>query len=143
MAFNNKEVEFQMIRLKKNNAGMYDINEILDKISLVGISNLTTSEKKFLDNYNNDSYISEFVKPYNFISLNLNSRYILYGLMNIIIELDIFFYIEDKSEVINDISKMPIYIRLDWLKYNRNELDLKQLINILNIIKIMKMIYLS
>jgi hypothetical protein len=91
-----------------------------------------------------DSYISEFVKPYNFISLNLNSRYILYGLMNIIIELDdIFFYIEDKSEVINDISKMPIYIRLDWLKYNRNELDLKQLINILNIIKIMKMIYLS
>jgi hypothetical protein len=73
-----------------------------------------------------DSYISEFVKPYNFISLNLNSRYILYGLMNIIIELDdIFFYIEDKSEVINDISKMPIYIRLDWLKYNRNELDLK------------------
>jgi hypothetical protein len=30
---------------------------------------------------------------------------------------------------------MPIYIRLDWLKYNRNELDLKQLINILNIIK--------
>jgi hypothetical protein len=49
-----------------------------------------------------DSYISEFVKPYNFISLNLNSRYILYGLMNIIIELDdIFFFREDKSEVIS------------------------------------------
>jgi hypothetical protein len=72
---------------------MYDINEILDKISLVGI---LIYQKKFLIIIM-DSYISEFVKPYNFISLNLNSRYILYGLMNIIIELDdIFFYIEDK-----------------------------------------------
>jgi hypothetical protein len=54
MAFNNKEVEISDIdKIKKNNAIMYDINEILDKISLVGISNLTTSEKKFLDNYNN------------------------------------------------------------------------------------------
>jgi hypothetical protein len=54
MAFNNKEVEISDIdKIKKNNAIMYDINEILDKITLVGIANLTTSEKKFLDNYNN------------------------------------------------------------------------------------------
>jgi hypothetical protein len=50
----NKTVEdvSGLDKIKKDNSVMYDIDEILDKISLVGISNLTTLEKKFLDNYN-------------------------------------------------------------------------------------------
>lgn len=41
-------------KIKKKNENRYDINEILDRIQLVGIENLTVSEKKFLDNYNNE-----------------------------------------------------------------------------------------
>jgi hypothetical protein len=73
-----------------------------------------------------DSYISEFVKPYNFISEFKFKVYIIWSYEYNYRTWWYFFLHRDKSEVINDISKMPIYIRLDWLKYNRNELDLKQ-----------------
>lgn len=35
----------------ENNNNLFDINEILDKINKVGLSNLTIEEKEFLDNY--------------------------------------------------------------------------------------------
>ena len=73
-----------------------------------------------------NSSLSSFIKPYNLISLNLSSFNILNGLLNMIIETDdIFFYIEDSGEKISDISKMPFYIKLDWINYNKKELDLK------------------
>jgi hypothetical protein len=53
IAFGNNETEVSDVdKIKKKNESKYDINEILDRIQLVGINNLTASEKKFLDNYN-------------------------------------------------------------------------------------------
>jgi predicted metalloprotease with PDZ domain len=73
-----------------------------------------------------DSISNNLFVPYNFISENLSSDYILSGTSNIIIEMNsIFFYIEEKKDRIIDVSKMPPYIRLDWLNYNKKELDLK------------------
>lgn len=70
--------------------------------------------------------MNDWINPYNLISENTSANYILEGLSNIIIELEgEFFYIEDYSEKMLDISKMPFYIRLDWLNYNKKELDLK------------------
>lgn len=54
IAFGNDPEVSDIDKIKKNNDIRYDINEILDKISSVGIENLTVSEKKFLDNYNNE-----------------------------------------------------------------------------------------
>jgi hypothetical protein len=53
IAFGNNDNEVSDIdKIKKKNENRYDINEILDRIQLVGIENLTVSERKFLDNYN-------------------------------------------------------------------------------------------
>lgn len=40
-------------KIKQRNEIRFNIDDILDRISSVGIDNLTTEEKKFLDNYNN------------------------------------------------------------------------------------------
>lgn len=36
-----------------------------------------------------------------------------------------FYFIEDDSEKIGDVIKMPSYIKEDWVKYNKKELNLK------------------
>lgn len=41
-------------KIKKRNSVKFNIDEILDRISSVGIENLTPEERKFLDNYNNE-----------------------------------------------------------------------------------------
>jgi hypothetical protein len=41
-------------KIKKRNAVKFNIDEILDRISSVGIENLTPEERNFLDNYNNE-----------------------------------------------------------------------------------------
>lgn len=70
--------------------------------------------------------MNDWIKPYNLISDNNSANYMVSGLSNIIVELgSVFFYIEDYKEKMIDISKMPFYIRLDWLNYNKKELDLK------------------
>lgn len=70
--------------------------------------------------------MNDWVNPYNLISEDTSAYNLVSGISNIIIELEsVFFYIEDYKEKMIDISKMPIYIRLDWLNYNRKELDLK------------------
>ena len=40
-------------KIKKRNEVKFNIDEILDRINSVGIENLTTEERNFLDNYNN------------------------------------------------------------------------------------------
>ncbi len=51
------------------------------------------------------------------------------GLTSIILEKDnLYFFIQDEKEKIGDISKMPIYIKQDWIDYNKNDLSL----NIIN-----------
>ncbi len=53
IAFGNNDTEVSDVdKIKKKNENRHDINEILDRIQLVGIENLTVSERKFLDNYN-------------------------------------------------------------------------------------------
>jgi hypothetical protein len=37
---------------------------------------------------------------------------------------DDYFYIHDDIEKIKDVSLMPSYIKEDWIKYNRKELDI-------------------
>ena len=47
------------------------------------------------------------------------------GLTSIILEKDnLYFFIQDEKEKINDVSKMPIYIKEDWINYNKNDLSL-------------------
>jgi hypothetical protein len=41
-------------KIKKRNSIKFNIDEILDRISSVGIENLTPEERNFLDNYNNE-----------------------------------------------------------------------------------------
>lgn len=36
-----------------------------------------------------------------------------------------FFYIEDEYEKILDVSKMPDYIKKDWIKYNKKDLKIE------------------
>ena len=40
-----------------------------------------------------------------------------------------YFYIEDELEKVKDISQMPIYIKEDWINYNKKELDIKMVSN--------------
>ena len=49
---NNQEVS-DVDRIKNDNETKYHIDDILDRITSVGIENLTPDEKEFLDNYNN------------------------------------------------------------------------------------------
>lgn len=48
---NNQEVS-DVDRIKNDNETKYHIDDILDRITSVGIENLTPDEKEFLDNYN-------------------------------------------------------------------------------------------
>lgn len=41
-------------KIKQRNEVKFNIDDILDRISSVGIDNLTPEERKFLDNYNNE-----------------------------------------------------------------------------------------
>jgi hypothetical protein len=47
-----KKEESDIEKILKKNKKRFDIDEILDKISKVGIQNLTEEEKQFLNNYN-------------------------------------------------------------------------------------------
>jgi len=49
-----KEEMSDIEKIKKRNSVKFNIDEILDRISSVGIENLTPEERKFLDNYNNE-----------------------------------------------------------------------------------------
>lgn len=58
------------------------------------------------------------------ISSDYENHWIL-GLTSIIFEKDnLYFYIQDDKEKISDVSKMPIYIKQDWIDYNKNDLTL-------------------
>ena len=49
-----KEEMSDIDKIKKRNSVKFNIDEILDRISSVGIENLTPEERNFLDNYNNE-----------------------------------------------------------------------------------------
>jgi hypothetical protein len=49
-----KEEMSDIEKIKKRNSVKFNIDEILDRISSVGIENLTPEERNFLDNYNNE-----------------------------------------------------------------------------------------
>jgi len=48
----NQEVS-DIDRIKNENENKYNIDDILERITSVGIENLTSDEREFLDNYNN------------------------------------------------------------------------------------------
>lgn len=52
--FSPKEELSDVEKIKKRNEVKFNIDEILDRISSVGIENLTPEERNFLDNYNNE-----------------------------------------------------------------------------------------
>lgn len=60
------------------------------------------------------------------MSMNINgSNHWILGLTSIILEKeDLYFYIQDDKEKISDVSKMPIYIKEDWINYNKKDLSL-------------------
>ena len=47
-----QQPESDIDRILEENSSKFDIDEILDKINKVGIENLTTEEKEFLNNFN-------------------------------------------------------------------------------------------
>lgn len=49
-----KEEVSDIEKIKRQNEVKFNIDDILDRITSVGIENLTTEEKKFLDSYNNE-----------------------------------------------------------------------------------------
>ena len=53
-AFGPKDELSDVEKIKKRNEVKFNIDEILDRISSVGIENLTPEERNFLDNYNNE-----------------------------------------------------------------------------------------
>lgn len=36
-----------------------------------------------------------------------------------------YFYLQDEKDKIDDVSKMPEYIKEDWVKYNKKDINLK------------------
>jgi hypothetical protein len=50
---NNAGEQSDIDKIVNNNKSKFNIDDILDRISSVGINNLTPEEKKFLDNYKN------------------------------------------------------------------------------------------
>lgn len=69
------------------------------------------------------------LKPWNIISHNeVISHHTMMKMMTIFIEKDDeYFYLYDESFKIDDISRMPDYIRLDWINYNKKDVDIKVL----------------
>lgn len=64
------------------------------------------------------------LSPYKEISINTNIIHqTLIDEATIIIEIgDDYYFIKDDIEKIKDVSKMPSYIKEDWIKYNKKEL---------------------
>ena len=63
---------------------------------------------------------------FNIVSIlsDYENHWIL-GLTSIILEREsLYFYIQDDKERISDVSKMPIYIKEDWINYNKKDLSL-------------------
>jgi acid stress-induced BolA-like protein IbaG/YrbA len=49
-----KEEMSDIEKIKRQNEVKFNIDDILDRITSVGIENLTPEEKRFLDSYNNE-----------------------------------------------------------------------------------------
>jgi acid stress-induced BolA-like protein IbaG/YrbA len=50
----HKEEMSDIEKIKRQNEIKFNIDDILDRITSVGIENLTPEEKRFLDSYNNE-----------------------------------------------------------------------------------------
>lgn len=59
------------------------------------------------------------------LSSELNHHTMIY-ILTVFIEKDgEYFYLEDEMDKIDDIMRMPSYIKDDWIQYNKKELNLK------------------
>jgi hypothetical protein len=78
-----------------------------------------------MNNLELNSFSSDF-GDFKIISIlsDYENHWIL-GLTSIIIEKEnLYYFIQDDKDKINDISKMPLYIKQDWLNYNKHDLTL-------------------
>ena len=66
------------------------------------------------------------VSPWNHITTTSEiNNYSLDNYLTILIEKDgVYFFIVEEEQKIVDISQMPIYIKEDWIKYNKKYLSL-------------------
>lgn len=73
----------------------------------------------------NDRYIN--LSPFNEISVTKTwDIHTLKNTSSVIVEIDgQIWYIEDDIEKICDVSKMPDYIKEDWVIYNKKEINLQ------------------
>lgn len=69
------------------------------------------------------------VSPWNHITTsNKTNHHTLDEIFTILIERDgEYFYIVEECQKVFDISQMPIYIKEDWIKYNKKSLSLSLL----------------
>lgn len=67
------------------------------------------------------------LKPWKSVSHYHRFTLDLQKITSIIIENDKgdYFFIEEESDKLEDISKMPYYIKEDWINYNKKDLNLK------------------
>ena len=70
------------------------------------------------------------IGDFNVIStLNIKDYNYILGKLSLILEKDnLYFFVEDEKEKIEDIIKMPVYIKTDWINYNKKDL----ILNIIN-----------
>lgn len=66
------------------------------------------------------------LSPWKLVSITINyEHHTLIEKASIIINNgDDYFYLHDDIEKIKDVSLMPYYIKEDWVKYNKKELDM-------------------
>jgi hypothetical protein len=66
------------------------------------------------------------IGDFNIIStLNIKDYNYLLGKLSVILEKEnLYFFVEDEKEKIEDILKMPVYIKNDWIIYNKKDLTL-------------------
>ena len=66
------------------------------------------------------------LSPWKLVSITTNyEHHTLIEKASIIINNgDDYFYLHDDIEKIKDVSSMPYYIKEDWVKYNKKELDM-------------------
>lgn len=66
------------------------------------------------------------LSPFNLISqLSRFDHHTITEISNCLVELDgIYFIINDETEKLSDISRMPLYIKEDWLNYNKKPIDI-------------------
>jgi len=78
-----------------------------------------------MNNLELNSFNSNFGDFKIISTLSDYSNHWILGLTSVILEKDqVYYYIQEEKEKISDVSNMPLYIKEDWINYNKHDLTL-------------------